>query len=89
MLAKAPDIERPSLQAAGVELLRAILAPILLRRTKRSLIDGRPIVALPPRCGTAARAVLFMAHVLWLCRVFPWCSWQVHSSLTYSVKRST
>ena len=36
-------------QAAGVEMLRAILAPILLRRTKASLIDGQPIVSLPPR----------------------------------------
>ncbi len=69
MLVKAPDIERQSLQAAGVELLRAILAPILLRRTKRSLIDGRPIVALPPRWGTVARDALFMAHALWLCRM--------------------
>ena len=57
------------LQAAGVEMLRAILSPILLRRTKRSLIDGRPIVALPPRCGTLARAAYFSAHALWLCRV--------------------
>ena len=38
-------------QAAGVEMLRAILAPILLRRTKASLIDGQHIVTLPPRHG--------------------------------------
>lgn len=42
-------------QAAGVEMLRAILAPILLRRTKASLIDGQPIVTLPPRHGTLWR----------------------------------
>ena len=49
------DVCAPMAQAAGVEMLRAILAPILLRRTKASLIDGQPIVALPPRHGTLWR----------------------------------
>ena len=45
-------------------MLRAILAPILLRRTKASLIDGQPIVALPPRHGTLLRHLL--VSVPWL-----------------------
>ncbi|KAK9827260.1 hypothetical protein WJX81_004258 [Elliptochloris bilobata] len=46
LLREATLLQNP---AAGVALLRAILAPIMLRRTKSSLIDGRPIVPLPPR----------------------------------------
>lgn len=34
----------------GLERLRSILAPVMLRRTKQSLIDGQPIVQLPGRC---------------------------------------
>jgi SNF2 family DNA or RNA helicase len=35
--------------AEGYRRLQAILKPVVLRRTKTSLIDGQPIVKLPPR----------------------------------------
>ncbi len=38
--------------------LRRILAPIMLRRTKQSCIDGAPIVQLPGRCSVAAQFAL-------------------------------
>ncbi|CAK9867063.1 unnamed protein product [Sphagnum jensenii] len=43
---KSPVNQRPD---KGCQKLQAILRPILLRRTKGTLIDGQPIVDLPPR----------------------------------------
>ncbi|CAM6038922.1 unnamed protein product [Sphagnum compactum] len=43
---KPPVNQKPD---KGCQKLQAILRPILLRRTKGTLIDGQPIVDLPPR----------------------------------------
>ena len=36
--------------AEGLQQLKDILQPIMLRRTKESQIDGVPILSLPGRC---------------------------------------
>jgi SNF2 family DNA or RNA helicase len=46
----------PARAAAGYKRLQAVLRAVLLRRTKSTLIDGRPIVALPPRTQEAVHA---------------------------------
>lgn len=38
-----------SARVFGFQRLRAALKPIMLRRTKRDEVDGRPVLALPPR----------------------------------------
>ena len=47
----------------GLKQLRSILAPIMLRRTKQSQIDGQPIVQLPGTCVTCP-ALVPCQHVL-------------------------
>ena len=44
-------------QDKAMQKLQALLKAILLRRTKKSKIDGRPILSLPPKTITAQNAV--------------------------------
>ncbi len=49
-------MREPRVLAAGasaVERLRTVLRPIILRRTKQTVIDGRPILDLQPWCFPA------------------------------------
>lgn len=56
------DIDRPILKwegdmgAKGMRALQALLRTIMLRRTKRSSLDGQPILQLPPRTDLVAYA---------------------------------
>uniref|UniRef100_A0A060T4V2 ARAD1B06094p n=1 Tax=Blastobotrys adeninivorans TaxID=409370 RepID=A0A060T4V2_BLAAD len=40
---------RGAMSESSIQKLRALLSAILLRRTKKSEVDGRPILTLPPR----------------------------------------
>ena len=44
----------------AMEKLQILLKAILLRRTKKSMIDGKPILELPPRTTEARRATFSM-----------------------------
>ncbi len=48
----------------GLNRLRNILAPIMLRRTKQSQIDGEPIVQLPGTCVTCPDPLPWTLHVI-------------------------
>ncbi|KAI9677213.1 MAG: hypothetical protein M1829_002787 [Trizodia sp. TS-e1964] len=49
--------QHPALRAHGLRKLQALLKAILLRRTKKSEIDGKPILTLPERSNEVRHAV--------------------------------
>ncbi|KJE88535.1 hypothetical protein CAOG_009287 [Capsaspora owczarzaki ATCC 30864] len=49
--------------AKNIQQLQAVMAPICLRRLKSSMIDGKPILNLPPRTVTVSRQPFSMEEL--------------------------